>query len=54
VIQATCSGWFVGAVVVHLQAITGCEAANYLQRATLGARPSGWSQLLTHLREQPN
>jgi hypothetical protein len=53
-IQVTRSGWFIGAAVVHLDAITGCQAADYLQRATLGPPPSGWSQLLTHLREQLN
>lgn len=53
-IQATRSAWFVGAVVLHLDALAGGQAATYLERAALGPPPSGWSRLLTHLRDQPH
>lgn len=52
--QALSAPWFVGAVVVILDAITGCLAAEYLNWAALGPLPVGWNQLLGHLREQPN
>ncbi len=52
--QALSAPWFVGAVVVSLDAITGCLAAEYLNWAALGPLPAGWDLLLRHLREQPN
>ena len=51
--QALSAPWFVGAVVVSLDAITGCLAAEYLNWAALGPLPAGWDLLLRHLRESP-
>lgn len=44
-------GWLVGAVAVHLHDVS---AADYLQRARTGPPPSGWTELLTHLRTHPS
>lgn len=48
------AAWLVGAVAVQLHNVTGSQAADYLQRALTGPPPSGWTQLLTHLRENPD
>jgi hypothetical protein len=50
-VQAAGSAWLVGAVVVHLHAVAGSQAADYLQQARTGPPPAGWTQLLTYLRE---
>lgn len=52
--QAAGAAWLVGAVAVHLHPITGPEGADYLQQARTGPAPAGWTQLLTHLREDPD
>jgi hypothetical protein len=53
-IQAAREAWLVGAVAVHLQEVIGPEAAEYLQRALPGPPPSGWTQLLSQVREHPD
>jgi hypothetical protein len=50
-IQAAGVAWLVGAVGLQLHGITGHEGADYLHRACIGPPPLGWTQLLTHLRE---
>ena len=52
-VQAARKEWLVGAVAVQLHNVAGPEAADYLQRASKGPPPSGWTQLLTQLREHP-
>lgn len=52
-VQAAGDAWLVGAVAVQLHNVAGREAADYLQRASKGRSPSGWTQLLTQLREHP-
>lgn len=52
-LQATGDAWLVGAAALRLHDVAGPEGADYLQRARTGPPPSGWSQLLTHLREYP-
>ncbi|MGH3901751.1 MAG: hypothetical protein ACRDTA_26550 [Pseudonocardiaceae bacterium] len=54
IVQATSEARFVEAVAVRLHDVTGSEAADYLQRARTGPPPSGWTDLLTHLREHPD
>jgi hypothetical protein len=49
--QAAGTAWLVGAVAVQLHDVAGSQAADYLQRARTRPPPSGWSQLLTYLRE---
>ncbi|MGH3984607.1 MAG: hypothetical protein ACRDST_18470, partial [Pseudonocardiaceae bacterium] len=44
------AAYLVGAVAVELHDVTGSQAADYLNRARTGPPPSGWTQLLTHLR----
>lgn len=39
---------------MQLHDIPGPEAADYLQRARTGPPPSGWTELLTQLREHPD
>lgn len=46
--------YLVGAVAVELHDVTGPQAADYLNQARTGPPPSGWTQLLTHLRENPD
>ncbi len=53
-VQATGAAWLVGAVALHLHDVTGPEAADYLQRARTGPTPSGWAQLLSELRDDPD
>ncbi|MGQ0774382.1 MAG: hypothetical protein ACT4NY_08195 [Pseudonocardiales bacterium] len=50
---ATCQ-WLVGAATVQLHDVTAPDAANYLHRARTGPPPTGWTDLLTHLREDPD
>jgi hypothetical protein len=50
-VQAAGVAWLAGAVAVQLHDVTGSQAADYLQRARTGPPPSGWTQLLTYLRE---
>ncbi|MGH3933118.1 MAG: hypothetical protein ACRDTF_24445 [Pseudonocardiaceae bacterium] len=52
-VQATSDRWLVGAVAVHLHDVTVADAADYLHRACTGPPPSGWSDLLAHLRSHP-
>jgi hypothetical protein len=52
--QAAGAAWLVGAVTVRLRDITGPEGADYLQRARTGPEPAGWTELLTHLRNNPD
>jgi hypothetical protein len=53
-LQAAGDAWLVGAAALRLHDVTGPEGADYLRRARTGPPPSGWSQLLTHLREHPD
>jgi hypothetical protein len=53
-VQATGVAYLVGAVALQLRDVTGPEAAGYLHRARTGPPPSGWTQLLTHLRDNPD
>lgn len=46
--------WLVGAVGLHLHDVSNPEAADYLRRARTEPPPVGWTQLLTHLRENPD
>jgi hypothetical protein len=52
-VQAAATAWLVGAVAVRLHYISGPEGADYLQRARTEPPPSGWTRLLTCLREHP-
>jgi hypothetical protein len=52
-VQAAGTAWLVGALALHLHDVTGPEAADYLHRARTGPPPVGWTELLTHLREDP-
>jgi hypothetical protein len=51
--QAARKAWLVGAVAVQLHNVPGPQAADYLERARTGPPPSGWTDLLTRLREHP-
>lgn len=51
--EAAGVAWLVGALALQLREVTGPEGAEYLHRARTGPPPSGWTQLLTHLREDP-
>jgi hypothetical protein len=53
-IQAARAAWLTGAAALQLHDVAGAEGADYLQRARAGPAPSGWSQLLAHLRQQPD
>lgn len=53
-VQAAGAAWLVGAVALQLHPVTGSQAADYLQRSRTRPPPSGWTQLLTHLRENPD
>jgi hypothetical protein len=53
-VQAAGAAWLVGALALHLHDVTGSEAADYLDRARTGPPPLGWTELLTHLREDPS
>jgi len=53
-VQAAGTAWLVGAVAVQLHPVTGSQAADYLQRARTRPSPSGWTQLLSHLRDNPD
>ncbi|HET9257591.1 MAG TPA: hypothetical protein VFO16_20650 [Pseudonocardiaceae bacterium] len=53
-VQAAGAAWLVGALALHLHEVTGPEAADYLHRALTGPPPVGWTELLTHLREDPD
>jgi hypothetical protein len=53
-VQAAGIAWLVGAIAVHLRDITGPQGADYLHRARTGPAPAGWTQLLTHLRDNPD
>jgi hypothetical protein len=53
-VQAAGTAWLVGALALHLHDVTGPEAADYLHRARTGPPPVGWTELLTHLREDPD
>lgn len=53
-VQAAGVAWLVGALTLQLREVTGPEGANYLHRARSGPPPSGWAQLLTHLRDNPD
>ncbi|MDQ2709027.1 MAG: hypothetical protein M3Z25_15945 [Actinomycetota bacterium] len=53
-VDAAGAAWLAGAAALRLHDVTGPEGAEYLQRARTGPSPSGWSQLLTHLREHPD
>lgn len=53
-LDAASGAWLFGAVAVHQHDVTTPEAADYLQRASLGPPPTGWTELLTHLREHPD
>ena len=53
-VQAADAAWLVGAVAIHLHEITGPEGADYLERAHTGRRPDGWTELLSHLRHNPD
>jgi hypothetical protein len=53
-VQATSDTWLAGAAAPHLRNVTGPEGADYLMKARTGPLPSGWSQLLTCLRESPD
>ena len=53
-VQATGVAYLVGAVALQLRDVTGPEGADYLHRARTGPPPSGWTQLLTHLRDNPD
>jgi len=53
-IDAAAGAWLVGAVAVHLHDVPAAEAADYLQRARTGPPPTGWTKLLSHLREHPD
>jgi len=50
-VQAAGVAWLTGAVALRLHDVAGPDGADYLQRACTGPPPSGWSQLLNHLRE---
>jgi hypothetical protein len=51
---AQAATWLAGAVGLHLHDVSNPEAADYLQRARTEPPPVGWTQLLTHLRENPD
>jgi hypothetical protein len=53
-VQAASGTWLAGAVAVHLDNVTGPDGADYLRRARSGPEPMGWTQLFTHLREDPD
>ena len=53
-LEAAKVAWLGGAVALHLHDVTGPEGADYLQRARTGPPPLGWTQLLAHLREDPD
>lgn len=53
-VEAAGTAWLVGAVALQLHDVTGPQAADYLHRARTGPAPGGWTQLLTHLRENPD
>ena len=53
-VEAAGVAWLVGALALQLREVTGPEGAEYLHRASTGPPPSGWTQLLTHLRENPD
>lgn len=53
-VQATGVAYLIGAVALQLRDVTGPEGADYLHRARTGPPPSGWTQLLTHLRDHPD
>lgn len=52
--QAAGATWLVEAVALHLDPVGGTEGADYLQRACIGPPPLGWTQLLAHLRQNPD
>lgn len=52
--QIADTAWLVGAVAIQLRDVTGSQAVDYLQRARTGPAPAGWTQLLTHLRDNPD
>jgi hypothetical protein len=52
-IEAAGDAWLVESVALHLDPVAGAEGADYLQRAT-GPSPVGWTQLLTHLQQNPD
>jgi hypothetical protein len=45
---------FVGAAALELQAVDAKVAADYLTSVQLNPPPQGWSDLLNHLRGDPN
>lgn len=53
-VEAAGVAWLVGALALQLREVTGPEGAEYLHRASTGPPPSGWTELLTHLRENPD
>ncbi|MGB8200794.1 MAG: hypothetical protein WCF33_14060 [Pseudonocardiaceae bacterium] len=53
-LEAAKVAWLSGAVALHLHDVTGPEGADYLQRARTGPPPLGWTELLAHLREDPD
>jgi hypothetical protein len=52
--EAAGVAWLVGALALQLREVTGTEGAEYLHRASTGPPPRGWTELLTHLRENPD
>jgi hypothetical protein len=50
-IEATRSVWLVGAAAISLHHVTSHDAAQYLARALRGPAPTGWNDLLAHLRD---
>jgi hypothetical protein len=53
-VQAAGVAWLIGAIALQLRDVTGPQGAEYLHRARTGPPPSGWTSLLTHLRENPD
>jgi hypothetical protein len=52
--EAAGAAWLVGALALQLREVTGPEGAEYLHRASTGPPPLKWTELLTHLRENPD
>lgn len=52
-VSAATEGHFVGAAALELMPVTPSAAADYLQRIQLEPPPTGWSELIRHLRGQP-
>jgi RecA/RadA recombinase len=53
-VQASEAAWLTGAAALGLHEVTSPAGADYLEKACNGPPPSGWSQLLTELREHPD